>query len=270
MVSLCFCFLSLTYLLIHTYTVWDFDDDNVMINAELFQSFVTNTDRELQVIEPFVEKFRGEGNLSSADTRRHRRHPPQGHGGSRRLTRGTTDSDIDRAMKSFNPYPLMGAQFLPSWPRGLPIDDIKPSQTKKYSSYRTVNVSMGIIGVVQSLAQNGRSLSFSLYSFFVSIFLYLSLSSLLFLIFQLFFFLSSHCTHSPCIYSYIDPDVDAMYRLVQPVPFNFAETGPSVLVPSNRLGLSECLLLLLLCLHILHLVQTVNTYSSQYFMVLMS
>ena len=33
-----------------------------------------------------------------------------------------------------------------------------------------------------------------------------------------------------------DPDVDAVYRMTQPLPFNFAKSGQPVAVPSNRLS----------------------------------
>ena len=70
---------------------------------------------------------------------------------------------------------------------GLPMDDIKLSQTKKYSHTRSLTIPMSDVGVIQSLANN-------------------------------------------------DPDVDAMYRLIQPLPFSFPQQGLPCLVPSNRLS----------------------------------
>jgi hypothetical protein len=83
----------------------------------------------------------------------------------------------------------MGAPSLPSWPRGLPLEDIKLSQQLDHRLYRSMNLSMTSIGVVQSLADN-------------------------------------------------DPDVDAIYRLTQPLPFSFPRDGPFsfCMVPEDKLS----------------------------------
>ena len=82
---------------------------------------------------------------------------------------------------SFNPYPLMGAPFLPSWPRGFPLSHIKNNH-----SYATKlkKIPAKEVGIIQSLANH-------------------------------------------------DPDVDAIYRLTQPIPFDFPSTGKPVAVPKN-------------------------------------
>jgi hypothetical protein len=72
---------------------------------------------------------------------------------------------------AFNPYPIMGAPTFPSWPRGLPLAQIKHEGTEKLP-LEAVEIPVREIGVIQSLA-NG------------------------------------------------DPDVDAIYRLTQPLPFSF-------------------------------------------------
>ena len=72
---------------------------------------------------------------------------------------------------SFNPYPIMGAPHLPSWPRGLPLLDIKSDKAPADWSELT-QIPSTKIGVIQSLAN-------------------------------------------------IDPDVDAIYRLTMPIPFDF-------------------------------------------------
>ena len=58
----------------------------------------------------------------------------------------------DHNWPTYNPYPVLGAPTLPSWPRGLPLDDIKVpncSNTKLHS----VKIKASSIGVLQSLAE---------------------------------------------------------------------------------------------------------------------
>ena len=146
-----------------------------MINPTLFESFVTN--KTIGVVEPFIEKFRGD--RDSNDTVTNRKHGKKLRNPSRRrLAKAVSD---EAESLSFNPYPLMGAPYSPSWPRGLPLDDIKKSQSRRYSLSRSLTIELEHVGVVQSLAQN-------------------------------------------------DPDVDAMYRLTQPVPFRYVLMNTSSLV----------------------------------------
>lgn len=109
--------------------VWDFDDDNILID------FMMNLSNPENFVEGYTVKAYQPTNFTSSQ---------------------------------FNPYPLMGAETSPCWPRGYPLDHIKDGNPR----LSPVNLKLSDIGVVQSLA-NG------------------------------------------------DPDVDAIYRLTQPLPFNF-------------------------------------------------
>ena len=57
----------------------------------------------------------------------------------------------DHSWPTYNPYPALGAPTLPSWPRGLPPDDIKVPDCSN-TPLQTVNLKAGSIGVLQSLA----------------------------------------------------------------------------------------------------------------------
>ena len=57
----------------------------------------------------------------------------------------------DHNWPTYNPYPALGAPTLPSWPRGLPLDDIKASKCSN-TPLQTVQVKASSIGVLQSLA----------------------------------------------------------------------------------------------------------------------
>ena len=57
----------------------------------------------------------------------------------------------DHNWPTYNPYPTLGAPNLPSWPRGLPLDDIKVSNCSDTPLQRTI-IKGGSIGVLQSLA----------------------------------------------------------------------------------------------------------------------
>ena len=72
---------------------------------------------------------------------------------------------------TYNPYPKLGAPSLPSWPRGLPLDDIKNPQSFN-TTLTSVSVGCSDIAVLQSLAE-------------------------------------------------YQPDVDAIFRFTQPIPFWF-------------------------------------------------
>ena len=72
---------------------------------------------------------------------------------------------------TYNPYPKLGAPSLPSWPRGLPLDDIKKAQSFN-TALTSVRVGCSDIAVLQSLAE-------------------------------------------------YQPDVDAIFRFTQPIPFWF-------------------------------------------------
>ena len=102
--------------------IWDFDDDNVIINSDLLHYFTSNsTLSEIDVIEPFSERFRSDRNydfISSANISRGHSNARGGQRHPRRLTKKDIDEEADHLSNSFNPYPLMGAPYLPSWPRG--------------------------------------------------------------------------------------------------------------------------------------------------------
>ena len=209
--------------------LWDFDDDNVLTVDSLLHRYTDRKLRSLDVVTPYghdeVMKIKEEsdhmdpyksiqGNItlvksksnvadhdpkqSQLDTLLGKNGGIRHRGGSRnrgmqdRNRRKLTKAEIDEATKhftiSFNPYPLMGAPYLPSWPRGLPLEDIKiSSKTGDMRLYFNNNISMEKVGVIQSLADN-------------------------------------------------DPDVDAMYRLVQPLPFSFKESMLPCSVPIDRLA----------------------------------
>ena len=57
----------------------------------------------------------------------------------------------DHSWPTFNPYPKLGAPTLPSWPRGLPLDDIKIANSFN-APLRPVTIDCSDIGVLQSLA----------------------------------------------------------------------------------------------------------------------
>ena len=57
----------------------------------------------------------------------------------------------DHIWPTYNPYPALGAPTLPSWPRGLPLDDIKVPNCSD-TPLHTVNLKASSIGVLQSLA----------------------------------------------------------------------------------------------------------------------
>ena len=52
---------------------------------------------------------------------------------------------------TYNPYPALGAPTLPSWPRGLPLEDIKVSKCND-TPLHTIKLKASLIGVLQSLA----------------------------------------------------------------------------------------------------------------------
>ena len=57
----------------------------------------------------------------------------------------------DHSWPTYNPYPVLGAPTLPSWPRGLPLDDIKVPNCSD-TPLHTVKLKASSIGVLQSLA----------------------------------------------------------------------------------------------------------------------
>ena len=77
----------------------------------------------------------------------------------------------DHKWPTYNPYPVLGAPSLPSWPRGFPLEDIKKNSSRN-ARLKSAEVETSSIGVLQSLAEH-------------------------------------------------QPDVDAIFRLTMPVPFNF-------------------------------------------------
>ena len=58
----------------------------------------------------------------------------------------------DHNWPTYNPYPILGAPTLPSWPRGLPLDDIKVPNCSN-TSLHTRTLKAKSIGVLQSLAE---------------------------------------------------------------------------------------------------------------------
>ena len=86
---------------------------------------------------------------------------------------------------TFNPYPKLGAPTLPSWPRGLPLDDIKIAASFN-TSLQPVTIVCSDIGVLQSLAD-------------------------------------------------YQPDVDAIFRFTQQIPFWFKRTKETrhLMVPTG-------------------------------------
>ena len=52
---------------------------------------------------------------------------------------------------TLNPYPFLGAVSQPSWPRGLPLADIKVSKCSNFN-LKDIKVNTESIGVLQSLA----------------------------------------------------------------------------------------------------------------------
>lgn len=215
--------------------VWDFDDDNLLTVEDLVHKYTDLSVSSLDVLAPYsydevkkmkldgdhMDPFKSvQGNVTSVSVTssdhssgnvaappifknldslignggvRHHRGGSRHRGtlennNDRRLTKADIDETAKHFTISFNPYPLMGAPYLPSWPRGLPMEDIKiSSKTGDMQLYYHTNIKMTKIGVIQSLADN-------------------------------------------------DPDVDALYRLVQPLPFSFKESMKPCLVPSDRLA----------------------------------
>ena len=58
---------------------------------------------------------------------------------------------VEHALPVYNPYPVLGAPSLPSWPRGLPLDYIKDPACSN-TTLKEVEVSSKSFGVLQSLA----------------------------------------------------------------------------------------------------------------------
>ena len=94
---------------------------------------------------------------------------------------------LDHGYPTYNPYPILGAPTLPSWPRGIPLVDIKRSE-RSGTPLKEVRVHKESIGVLQSLAD-------------------------------------------------YQPDVDAIFRITNPIPFSFTrmeETKP-LMIPAGVL-----------------------------------
>lgn len=170
--------------------VWDFDDDNHLDNAKLFLKLVDSSVKEVEVAVPILDIVADtETDTDSKNETLSKKLSSDDEKTRRKLSAEDIARHADHSTYAFNPYPLMGAPTLPSWPRGLPIEDIKLSQQLDHRLYRSMNLSMTNIGVVQSLADN-------------------------------------------------DPDVDAIYRLTQPLPFSFPRDGSFsfCMVPENKLS----------------------------------
>ena len=93
----------------------------------------------------------------------------------------------DHSWPTYNPYPSLGAPTRPSWPRGLPLADIKKPESHN-TTLTAVNVTCESIAVLQSLADS-------------------------------------------------QPDVDAIYRAIMPVPFWFKRRGATkfLMIPTGIL-----------------------------------
>ena len=57
----------------------------------------------------------------------------------------------DHTWPTYNPYPALGAPVLPSWPRGLPLDDVRKGNCSN-TEIRLVRVKSRSIAVLQSLS----------------------------------------------------------------------------------------------------------------------
>ena len=58
----------------------------------------------------------------------------------------------DHNWPTYNPYPILGSPTLPSWPRGLPLDDIKVANCSD-TPLHSIRIKGGSIAVLQSLAE---------------------------------------------------------------------------------------------------------------------
>ena len=122
--------------------IWDFDDDNIMIDKSFHASLLGPTD-------------------STSNTSFFSALEPENY-----------DSLV------LNPYPIMGANVFPVWPRGFPLERIVSNSSSSSRPIPTsvVEVDSAAVGIIQSLANH-------------------------------------------------DPDVDAIYRLTMPLPFDFPRRG---------------------------------------------
>ncbi len=147
--------------------IYDFDDDNVLISKHRNFHMPGAGVRFSHFDEKITNKtnYAGGGNLIT-------------------LMRPSNYSEL-----VFNPYPLFGATSNPSWPRGYPLELIKPTYPSLAFPIPTemVHLSPDRIGVIQYLANH-------------------------------------------------DPDVDAIYRLTQPLPLNFAPKHTSIVLPGKTVS----------------------------------
>jgi hypothetical protein len=104
----------------HAESIWDFDDDNLLIS----------TGKEFSVPTMGVVDY-SKDDIS-------------------KTVRVFEASNVPSL--GFNPYPLMGATTSPCWPRGYPLDHIKENVSEIVLSKRTLNFST--VGIVQSLANH--------------------------------------------------------------------------------------------------------------------
>ena len=103
----------------HAETIWDFDDDNLLISD----------DRRFSI--PGIGRFDYSKNSSDQISLL------EVHGVN---------------YVGFNPYTLMGATTNPCWPRGFPLDHIKDDLSNITFSKESINISS--IGIIQSLANH--------------------------------------------------------------------------------------------------------------------
>lgn len=134
--------------------IWDFDDDNIL-----------KISRTAEKTSPDIDKIIPDD--------------------STELT--SVLEPKDHKWPTYNPYPSLGAPTLPSWPRGLPLDDIKLPNCS-VTPLHEVRLKASSIAVLQSLADK-------------------------------------------------QPDVDAIFRITMPIPFNFKETkvNKHLMIPKGAL-----------------------------------
>lgn len=104
--------------------VWDFDDDNQLLAS---------------TFNPKQPRIREPSDKNSTIV----------------YTLPANRNDHNHSCLSFNPYPAMGAEHLPVWPRGLPLEDIRRHSCQfSAQDLRKLQVSTESIAVYQSLANH--------------------------------------------------------------------------------------------------------------------
>jgi len=166
--------------------IWDFDDDNGLIsNDHMLKVPGVSTNKKWRYRKNRRHLIVSNENDTSTNQSNVKADPSTSV--NKVIIQESNDATLyeviecDVKINSFNPYPMMGAPHLPSWPRGFPLSYIKNNHT--YES-KVTKIPVKDVGIIQSLANH-------------------------------------------------DPDVDAIYRLTQPIPFDFPSKGKPVAVPKN-------------------------------------